>query len=226
MPSIYPAGFDVFDDPGAQLVTAPGHDQLHQQLIDALAAVEAVLGLNPQSAAASVAARLAALTTTANLGVATADAAAAAAAAANAALPGKAPADVAWTEVTGVVTSNGSAANITSTLRYRVLATRSVEWECEVFFNGAPTAGGQLVIQCPVGPIEFGTNCGMVVGMARMLDAAAGHRDASVYAIPGGAGGFLINVSQSGYSAPATASAPWAWAVGDEINMSGMFRSA
>ena len=59
MPSNYPDGLDVFTAPGANLGTVGAeHSDLHNELKDALAAVQATLGTNPEGGSADVAARV------------------------------------------------------------------------------------------------------------------------------------------------------------------------
>lgn len=58
MPTNYPSGFDVFPSHGALMSDAPTHDDAHVDLEDAIAAIQAALGLNPQGSAGTVAGRL------------------------------------------------------------------------------------------------------------------------------------------------------------------------
>ena len=57
MATNYPGAFDSFDDPG-QTQDSPSHAKLHNDLNDAVEAIEQTLGLNPQGDYASVRARL------------------------------------------------------------------------------------------------------------------------------------------------------------------------
>lgn len=62
MATNYPGALDAFNNPtAADDLDTPGvlHDEQHANANDAIEAIEATLGINPQGTAASVAARLA-----------------------------------------------------------------------------------------------------------------------------------------------------------------------
>lgn len=63
MASNYPTAYDVFDPPPSTLAGPVAHSLLHRQATDALAAIQAELGLNPSGSAATVASKLAAAVT-------------------------------------------------------------------------------------------------------------------------------------------------------------------
>lgn len=56
--SSYPSGYDSFSSPGANLSSTPLHSDMHDDMIDAMEAVQAELGLSPSGSDATVAARL------------------------------------------------------------------------------------------------------------------------------------------------------------------------
>jgi hypothetical protein len=59
MASAYPDGFDSFANPlGTDALTSPAHATQHADINDAVEAIEATLGLNPEGAYATVAARM------------------------------------------------------------------------------------------------------------------------------------------------------------------------
>ena len=58
MASNYPGAYDVLSDPGTNLAGPPTHSAMHNQLNDAIEAIEHELGLDPRGAFATVRARL------------------------------------------------------------------------------------------------------------------------------------------------------------------------
>lgn len=56
--SSYPSGYDSFSSPGTNLSSTPLHSDMHDDMIDAMEAVQAELGLSPSGSDATVAARL------------------------------------------------------------------------------------------------------------------------------------------------------------------------
>ena len=58
MASSYPAGLDTISVPGANLSGPPLHSTVHDEVKDAIEAIEATLGINPQGGSATVVARL------------------------------------------------------------------------------------------------------------------------------------------------------------------------
>lgn len=59
MPSAYPGALDTLPNPtGSDMQDTADHAGLHADLNDGIEAVQATLGLNPQGAAATLAARL------------------------------------------------------------------------------------------------------------------------------------------------------------------------
>ena len=245
MASSYPGALDTVPGPGATLDSASGHTAWHSEVNEAALATQAVLGLNPQGSAATVAARLTTITNTASTALANADSAYFQAGVANAGVAavnaelGANPsgasatvadrlgllglADVPWTTGTGVVSFGGSSGAIAGNLKWRYVATRSVEWEVQAFVTATVTAG-ILVITLPVAPIEFGSNVGQIVDTCLMLDAGTARYSGFVWHIPGGGGGCQVDVAVGGAQVAATSTVPFAWVPGDEFVASGRYR--
>jgi hypothetical protein len=61
MTTSYPGAFDTFADAGTNLSSTPNHSVMHNNVQDAVEAIEAELGLNPSGSSATVAARFSAI---------------------------------------------------------------------------------------------------------------------------------------------------------------------
>lgn len=129
------------------------------------------------------------------------------------------PSDYPWT---AGVKSNGSATNITSVGTYRIIERIWVEFELVISFAGAPTAGGFILFDYPVPPIDLGVS--WVVGKASFTDTGVATYGGDVYIT---AGSLIGSVGL--YTTPTTfwsAAVPWAAGAGDKAILVGRYRKS